>query len=313
LLVALAAAPTHAARADDDPRARQSEVLIAEGIALREQGKDREALESFEMAQALLPSAKGTAQVALAQQALGRWVEAEAGLLRALASTSDPWIERNRGALEQALGTVRRQLAWLTVSTEAPMAELWMEGRRVATIPLTEPLRVAAGVVIVEVRAAGYEPAVRRIEVQAGVHANETLALEPLRAPDAQNVPAWLPARAPSRTAAWITAGAAAALISGGVVAHVVREQNASRYNDNSQCLAPGRSRDDVCGSYRSTVDTATVLAVIGYVTGAAAAAVSAYFFLRDEPPVRRAGVRPAGVTARCGIAPFAVACGASF
>src|SRR5580704_12825575 len=85
------------ARAQQTPPSTDSatpndEALIAEGIALREQGRDREALELFVRAAALAASPRATAQIGLAQQALGHWVEAEAGLRTALEQGTDPWI-----------------------------------------------------------------------------------------------------------------------------------------------------------------------------------------------------------------------------
>jgi hypothetical protein len=257
------------------------------------------------------------AQIALAQQALGRWVAAEAGLLRALAAGEDPWIARNRAPLEQALTTVRAQLAWLEVQGNVPGAEVWIAGERAGTLPMAEPVRVAAGVQLVELRAAGYEPAIRRVEVQAGVHARETLVLLPVavrtEAPPAQRAepPVTAPAAAPSRTAAWITLGAGAALVGGGVVAHVVREQNAAVWDDNSRCLPPGLSREQACGSYRSTIDTTTVLAVVGYAAGGAALATSGYLFWRAATSAPAPG--PSVASSPCRVVPWGVTCSVRF
>jgi hypothetical protein len=96
--------------------------------------------------------------------------------------------------------------------------------------------------------------------------------------------------------------------VAGGVVAHVVREQNAAAYNDDSKCLAPGGlSRDQVCGSYRSTVDTTGVLAIVGYAAGGAALATSAYLFWRAaaSAPVPSTS----GATLPCSVVPWGVRC----
>jgi hypothetical protein len=315
--VAVVAWPS-AAQAQGDA---ESDALIARGVNLREQGRDREALELFERAHALLPTPRAAAQMALAQQALGRWVQAEAGLLRALAASGDPWIARNRAPLEKALETVHAQLAWLDVDGNVPGAEVWVAGERVGTLPLPGPVRVAAGVQIVEVRAAGHEPAVRRVEVRAGEHARESLVLLPVAAPTVPGVVAPAPDAEPpvigetgrtSTTAAWITLGAGAALVAGGVVAHVVREQDAAIYNDDSRCLAPGLTRDQVCGSYRSTVDVTTVLAILGYSLGGAALAASGYLFWRASARASAPGAHVASAPS-CALAPWGVACSVGF
>src|SRR5688572_17737468 len=81
--------------ASSEVRAAQSEAdkLIDQGVDLREQGKDVDALEKFKRAYELSKSARALAQMALAQQALGRWLEAEASLQKALEAKNDKWIK----------------------------------------------------------------------------------------------------------------------------------------------------------------------------------------------------------------------------
>src|ERR1700755_329211 len=55
------------------------EALLHEGVSLRRQGRDEEALEVFRRAHAEAPTPRTSAQMALAAQAVGNWVEAEAG------------------------------------------------------------------------------------------------------------------------------------------------------------------------------------------------------------------------------------------
>jgi hypothetical protein len=105
--------------------------------------------------------------------------------------------------------------------------------------------------------------------------------------------------------------GGGAALVTGGVVASVVRENDVSIYDDNARCLAPGQTRDQLCGSYRSTADTATVLAVVGYSVGGAAMLASAYLFWRGS--VRTPSARAAQTSALCALLPGAVTCGVRF
>lgn len=80
-------------------RAQSAETLIDEGVQLREQGRDAGALERFQRAYAESRSARALAQVALAEQALGRWVDANAHLTEALAMGGE-WIETHRGPRE---------------------------------------------------------------------------------------------------------------------------------------------------------------------------------------------------------------------
>jgi tetratricopeptide (TPR) repeat protein len=299
------------ARAEDPDAAG---ALIAEGLSLREQGRDAEALERFERAQAIAASPRVTAQIALAHQALGHWLAAERGLLAALASGDDPWIRSRRPSLEQALETVHAQLAWLEVEDNVAEGQVWIDGRKAADLPLSEPLRVLAGSVVLEVRAPGYEPLARRIAIRAGEHARESLVLAPQVA-HAPKPAAAHPSTTPSaaRTAAWATLGGAVALLAGGAAAHVVREVFAARWNDDSQCLpANGGTRESACASDAATAKTATALAIAGYAAGGATALVSGYLFLERPTAGRPSAAARAWLTA-CTVGPLAVSCGGTF
>lgn len=85
-------------------------VLLREGVARRAAGDDVGALSRFEQARALAPSlGRARAQIGLVEHALGRWADAEASLVAALAS-DDPWIGRHRDELLASLEIVRSHL-----------------------------------------------------------------------------------------------------------------------------------------------------------------------------------------------------------
>src|SRR5438046_3093385 len=89
------------------------EKEIDAGLDLREKGKDREALEHFQKAYELSKGPRALAQMALAEQALGVWIDAEAHLKLALQSKEDKWIRGNRQVLEGALNVIQRRLGSL--------------------------------------------------------------------------------------------------------------------------------------------------------------------------------------------------------
>jgi hypothetical protein len=327
-VTALLAAETAGAQATtEEDHATQ---LIARGIELREQGNDAQALTDFEDAERIFPSARAQAQVALAEQALGRWIDAETGLVASLQSSADPWIAKNRAALEDALATVRHQLGWLAVSvapagTATPVSdgELWVDGKQAASLPLSDPLRVVAGVLVIEVRAPGWETAAKHVEVLPEEHHAESFALRPTNAarPAPTTASTFVPivppvtAEAPpagSRTATWVSLAAGGAFLAGGIVATVVQRDNAAVYDDDGRCLAGGRARDANCGSYGSTARIATALAVVGYAGAGVAAALSAVFYVRSVRAARR-GTRTEGMDLRCALGPLGAACGGHF
>src|SRR5215831_5030123 len=83
-----------AAPADD------AEGLILRGIELREKRDDQAALQLFRRALEIAATGRARAQVALAEQALGRWPDAEADLAAALERADEPWIAEKKALLE---------------------------------------------------------------------------------------------------------------------------------------------------------------------------------------------------------------------
>jgi hypothetical protein len=157
-----------------------AEALTRHGVELRRQRRDREALEDFRRAYELSKSPRTLAQIALAEQALGRWVDAERDLERALGATDDPWIEKNRETLRSGLATIASRLASLEVTADVPGAELWVNGVRAAELPLPSPLRVEAGTLVLDVRAPGYAPVRRETSAEPGGSVRESVQLVPL-------------------------------------------------------------------------------------------------------------------------------------
>lgn len=82
-------------------QSESAEELLREGVEQRHNSDDAAALRSFERAYAINPSGNTLGQMGLAEQALGQWAPAQQHL-RAALGTTDPWVERNRAALESA-------------------------------------------------------------------------------------------------------------------------------------------------------------------------------------------------------------------
>lgn len=157
------------------------EALLRRGVEQRSAGQDAEALETFRAARARSTAPRVTAQLALALQANGRWVEAEAQMELALRATEDPWVTRHRAVLEEARREIARHVGALFVGGNVDGAEVRVDGAGVASLPMREPVRVTAGSAVLEVRAAGYAPVSRRIDVRPRAITREVVRLLPLR------------------------------------------------------------------------------------------------------------------------------------
>jgi hypothetical protein len=188
------------AAADDE--APPEADLIRRGVEAREQGRDQDALALFRQAFERYHTPRAQAQLGLAAQALGRWREADDHLRAALAS-QDAWIANNRAVLEQALSVVGRHVGSLDVLANVNGAELSVDGRAVGKLPLSAPLRLAAGTSQVEVRAPGYTSVRRPVTVLAGELGRETFELvalpsAPPVAPPEPPPPSFVSAAAPA-------------------------------------------------------------------------------------------------------------------
>ena len=173
-----------------------AEAAIKRGVELRRAGKDQDALEEFRKAYAQARSPRALAQIGLAEQALGRWVDAEGDLEEAMRSKSDPWIRKNATVLNGAVEVIRRHLGSLEVIGPAG-AELRIDGRVAGTLPLKKPARVPIGNLTVELRQEGFFPGTRPVSITAGDLTRESIDLQPLSVAPPSPRPAPLAASGP--------------------------------------------------------------------------------------------------------------------
>lgn len=83
-------------------QAQSPDQLIEAGVAARRGGDDERALVLFTQAWASGHSPRARAQMGLAEQALGKFVDAEAHLSEALAAPGDAWITARRSRRRSA-------------------------------------------------------------------------------------------------------------------------------------------------------------------------------------------------------------------
>jgi tetratricopeptide (TPR) repeat protein len=300
-------------------------ALVERGVALRKVGRDAEALELFRQAFAADRAPAILAQIGLAEQALGRYVAAETDLKAALSRADDSWIARNRASLEGALAVTATHLADIDVTTNVSGAELWINGARAASLP-APPVRTAAGLAVIEVRAPGYEALRRTIELAPGARFREEMPLVPLaqaspcpaepgrpEATSASPVQAEPATRGGStrRTLAWSLVAAGGVALAGGLVAQGIRESNASVYDDDALCFFGALTRDQRCGRYRSAAEQAQVFAIVGYTLAGVALSTAAILFATaaPNPPQRKAQA----ILTCNGLPPVALSCAAKF
>lgn len=309
-------------------RAAEAEALVQQGVAQRRAGQDQLALETFRRAFELAPTPRIRAQIALAEQALGQWVEADRDLRAALASSDDPWIRRNQSALEAALNAIANRIATIEVRCATPGARLWVNGRDVGALPL-DPIRVEAGTVSLELRREGYRTVRRAIDVEGGRSYRESFTLvenppeelastpaprtsptgpTPLPTPVVQDPPP------PPASLALLSAGAG--LVALGVFGHIYWQNRVALYNSNVTLRPDGGfdegcflstpqypRRSDRCGAILTESWAGFGLAVSGYALGAAALGAGLILRLthRPSPSTERAPTNSSTAAVRGG------------
>jgi len=156
---------------------QDADALIEQGLAMRVSGQDEAALQLFRRAWEVQRTARAQAQIALAEQALGRWVDAEAHLAAALADTRDAWVHRRRRVLQSALAEIRQHIGQLELRANVP-AEVLIGGRVAFTLPMAAPQRIQTGPVTFTVRAGGYVSVTRTVTLDSRLPLREAVTLE---------------------------------------------------------------------------------------------------------------------------------------
>ncbi len=285
--------------------------LLREGVTLRARGEDAAALAKFTEANRIAPSAEAKAQIALAEQALGRWVEAELHLRTALEDTKSPFIVKYGDALREALGVIAKHTTVITLASVPADARVSVDGG-----PFDAPVsayKLVGGLHRFRVRRDGYAETPKDVECAGGAECREEVKLLPAVSPLAGAggaSPSAAPALRASR-GSWMTPvglGASAAGLAGvafGAIMHANRESIAS---DRSRVVEPCFEGSSCASAVRSAQSTET-LAVVGYVAGGALL-VSGVTLLVLAPRSVRAQAKD---RVRCAPGLAAVVCGGTF
>lgn len=292
LVLAICLAATPALAQEPSP----ADALVTEGLELRREGRDAEALERFTQAYEASSSPRALAQMGLAEQALGRWLDAERHLDQAIAA-EDAWIAERRPLLTEALSAIRGRLASVEASASVEGAELYLNGAAAGVLPLAAPVRVVAGPIELEVRAEGHRPLRRTIEARGGQLVREHFELAAIEAPPAPApepevpiaapppAPAPASARGPLWTSGAIVAGVAALAIVSAGVAMGIREEDAQAFASDG-CLPAAGTRFEACQDRWARGHAAEDAAIGLFVTaGAFAAGASVLFAIGASEP----------------------------
>jgi len=297
------------------------DAVIARGVALRKEGDDQAARDLFMKVYERSHSARAAGQLGLAEQALGRWEEAEAHLREALRSPNDPWVKKNHDALSRDMLLIKAHIARVEIVGEPEGAEILINGRSVGKLPLSGPISASAGSVDVEARAPGYQHEMRTVNLTGGQYQRLVMRLqkdEPVASTTATPVPpasmvsgpsdvsppSTLPAGARPTTdeppsalrpvAKWTTLGLAGAGLAVGITSSVVRANKLEQFKsaDGGRCVEmSGRAVDAdgnpvaACQGLLDSYKSMRTWQIVGFVSAGVFAATWLALFLTEPPP----------------------------
>jgi PEGA domain len=154
--------------------ASDPDQLIREGVDLRRRGDDAAALKLFQRAFQMAPSPRATAQMGLAEQALGQWVSAHEHLRAALDAATDTWVVKSQAILREALNHVGDHVGQIEILGGSVGAEVRINGSPRGKLPLPRAIMAPSGTATIDLSVPGFVAAQRTIVVRARTTIRET-------------------------------------------------------------------------------------------------------------------------------------------
>jgi hypothetical protein len=290
LVVLLSLVIVGSASADPTPVPPAAESANPEAARLFEEGErlfatDADypaALDRFRRSYDLEPSARALNGVVVANQMLGRHVEAFEGLERLLAEFGPTLSEGQRARIQRRQDELRARIGVVEIRADQRDARILVDGRELGRGPLRTQVRVAPGSHTVVVTLPGHDPATRAVVVAAGgtVTADVVLAPVPVRVERpvlVRRMEPWIP---------WVTLGAGAALVAGGVGFRVSadRDYDAAKL-EADRLWSPDQRPVDITAldEYRSA-QTKNGVAISLWAVGGAAVVTGAVLVIWNQP-----------------------------
>jgi hypothetical protein len=305
VLVVLCVAPR--AHADESvPGEAGIEDVLRQGIALRRAGNDDAALALFLDLEKRAPdSVRVMLHIATAAQAAGKWTMAYDYMQKAASHRDDAYYQRHRAAIENVDKTISQRVGQFRARGAPVGAEVRLNGEVIGTLPMTNVKTVEVGSYVLEVYKAGYYPMRRPISITGGNLNQEAVELRERSAllasaglganasdpaPGADTGPTVPPTFWRSRALTWTLVGTAGAAAVTSGVAFVFRERDASKWNDDSQCLDHinvSTTRDQKCPGLHHDIKVAETVGVVAGVTALTLGAAAIVQVLTTSPRER--------------------------
>jgi len=270
------------------------------GLALYGDGEFLLALVEFERAYQLSNNYKVLYNIGQVRIQLGRYAKAKEALEQYLKAGGSSLTADRTQAVNKDLSTLAERTASLNIVSSEVGADISLDGKVIATSPLTEPLIVDAGEHNLVLHKTGFYDAAQSVTLAGHDQAELKIELKPIPVGAAQagpvdTRPPPLPAGKSSRTAmyaAWATTGTLA------VTAGVVGYFGVSKANELDSLRSEyGATRDELDKAQKSA---RTLLIITDVTAGLAVAAGGVALYLTLSRPSEK----PAASSVSLGIAP---------
>ena len=250
--------------APDPQRKAEASAHLKRGAELIDREDLAGALAQFEAAYRLVPSPTILHNFGIVYQGLGR----KAAALEAFERFLDEAINAPAAArahAEQAVQTLRGEVAQLQVEADVAGARVVVDGREVGQTPLQKPVYLDPGPHDVAVDKAGLgSPHVQRVEARAGQRLEVAARLHQAPVPVSTAAPAVEPSPVPSesersrwqRPAAWATGTAAVVAAGLFVTTFVLRHQRVEDFNGRGCGTDDPMKYDPACQGLLERADT---------------------------------------------------------
>lgn len=191
--------PAHAAAADADSSGVDDEALrhYERAIALHADEAFDAALVELRRAYELRPSYKIIFNMAQVQVAMKDYASAIASYRRYLDEGGAEVPEKRRAEIEAQLVTLEQRVATLTITTDVPNVEVFVDDTLVGVTPSLQPLLVNAGVRKFTLRHPDYAPQDERVSVLGGTQRQLAFSLSQRKVTETQALPS-TPAPSPA-------------------------------------------------------------------------------------------------------------------
>jgi len=282
---------TLASQAGADP-ALDARGRFEAGVRLFRDQRYADARQAFEEAYRIMPNDRVLANIAACLSGEGRAPESVMMYRRFLSEGGDELPARARDEARREIARLRPSIADVALAIEPAGAEVRIDGRVVGVAPLGWPVAVSPGQTTLEVRAEGYAPFARAIDLERGASVSFSVVLQPLGAAAATSPSGEEPApvevrpappreehaatapvprrprRAPATTPIgrgpllWTGVAATAALAVAATVTGLVTLSQKSEYEDEGTSLARRRELYDSTPTWAGATDTLADVAI---------------------------------------------------